>query len=109
MFHRDYLGFRDVQLLGQNLRKLVDAARLPFCLFMEGFNDFWREGLAHFVCVLSKEFFHLFHGEIGQGDIILNIEWGDSTERIALDKPHKALEDDTVGTPLIMTIVYATQ
>ena len=72
--HLDRLIFRDVHLLGKNLRKSVDEERLPGSLLMECFNDFVCEHLSDFVCILHQQIAHLFACEIGQVKLILDIE-----------------------------------
>ena len=60
VFHRNGLGFRDVQFLGENLRESVNKHGLSGSLFVNSSYDLGRECLTNFVGVLDKEFLYLF-------------------------------------------------
>ena len=72
--HLDRFIFRESYLLSQNLCESVDEERLSGSLFVNILNDFGREGLADFICILCKELTDLLKGEIRQGDLVLDIE-----------------------------------
>ena len=62
--HCQRFSFRNVQFFGEYPCESVDEEGLSACLFVDGFNDFWSEGLLGLVCILPKEFLHLSQRKI---------------------------------------------
>ena len=94
----NHLGFRNVHLLSQDLRESVHEKRLSSSLSVNILNDFERESLADFACILSKEFLHLFECKIRQLKFVLDIERRDRAIQIELRDALNAYNTHTVGT-----------
>ena len=75
MFHCNPFTFRDVHLFRKNLCESVDEHRLSTSLFVDRFADAGGERLSDFICILPKEFLHLFKRKIRQFKFVLDIEW----------------------------------
>ena len=66
--------FRNVHFFGEYLRESVDEEGLSACLFVNGFNDFWGKTLSDLSGILPKEFLYLGKREVGQREIVMDIE-----------------------------------
>ena len=78
--------------------KSIDEEGLTRSLFMEVFNDFWREGLPNFISVLREEFLHMSQCKIGQVELILDIEGRDGPVVTQLCDAFNPDNTDTVRT-----------
>ena len=54
--HRYRIGFGNVEFRCEYLRESIDKEGLTRSLFMEAFNNLWREGLPSFIGILREEF-----------------------------------------------------
>lgn len=76
MRHCNRFTFQDVHLLGEYLCQSIDEEWLARCLFMNSFSGFGGQGVSSFLCILLKKSAYLFKCEVGQFELILDIERG---------------------------------